>query len=754
MATATTPAFASDGHVKVVNTETVQVYTSATGEIQTRRVYEQLALTGHGSVNLKNPISTDGLRNLDGFGGFKVVGGKQITSTTVDGEKHLRSVSNYNGKLPLDISVKYTLNGRTVDPSDVVGQSGALEVQYTVKNVTGRDQEVSIPDGNGGTVTKTVNVPIPMVGSLTTTTPGSFTNVKSGAANMAGDGQGGTKLSFTMTLFPPIGSDTAVFGYTADITNGIVPRASVSALPVNPMESPTFKSAATSYKGGADTGIELTAGATQIDANLLKLRDGAGTLLAGLLKLRDGAVQLQSGLAGQAAPGADQLADGAAALDAGLGRLGSGSKQLAAGTGTASAGAGKLAAGAEQLDSGLGQLDGGVGRLDAGATRLAAGQAQLEAGLTQMYDGVKSLPSDVREQVQKDPMYNLLIGALASTSSGADKLVTGVDGVAGTLSTQLGAVDAIAGSLPAADAVAAGQLKAIVGGLQGGLLTGPGAALPSLRAGLSNGDPAKCLVAQSTESPLDDCGIKQGAQFLQTTGIPLLVAALSQRISDQLIAGLGTAQKGCDPEKTLRCAAAALTQGGNDLNAGVKTLVDGVTKLAAGGDQLASGAGDLSAGLSRVDDGAGRLADGTGQAAVGSSQLAEGANTLAAGLGDAADGSGRLADGLGQAAAGAPALKNGAQRLSDEGTKKLIVAGKSTAQNYGELYATIKAGADRAETEDMAFGAPQGAIGLTAYSYEIKGEDGEGGRNLTRGMGGLAILGAGAGVFALRRRFL
>ena len=42
---------------------------------------------------------------------------------------------------------------------------------------------------------------------------------------MAGDGKGGTKLSFTMTLFPPIGSDTATFGYTAEIADGVVPRA-------------------------------------------------------------------------------------------------------------------------------------------------------------------------------------------------------------------------------------------------------------------------------------------------------------------------------------------------------------------------------------------------------------------------------------------------------------------------------------------------------------------------------------------------
>ncbi len=164
-------------------------------------------------------------------------------------------------------------------------------------------QELTFPDGNGGTVTKRVEVPIPMVGTLTTTAPSSFTDVTSKAANLAGDGKGGTKLSFTMTLFPPIGSDTAVIGYKAKITDGIVPRTSIQALPVNPLESPTFEAAASGYQGGAKTGADLVAGASEIDANLLKLRDGAQDLLAGLIKLSDGADQLQAGLAGEAAPG-------------------------------------------------------------------------------------------------------------------------------------------------------------------------------------------------------------------------------------------------------------------------------------------------------------------------------------------------------------------------------------------------------------------------------------------------------------------
>ena len=310
-------------------------------------------MTGQGSVDLDNPISTDNLRNLDGFGDFDVEDGDQVVKTDVDGQKKMRSVSDFEGKLPLDVSVRYRLDGKTVKPGDIVGSDGKLDVQYTVENITGTPQEVSFDDGKGGTVTKTVDVPIPMVGSLSLVAPPNFDNVASKQANLAGDGKGGTKLSFTMTLFPPIGSTTAVFGYTADITNGVVPRSDISALPVNPLESPTFKTAATSYKGGADTGVELTAGATEIDSNLLKLRDGASDLLAGLIKLRDGASELNAGLAGSAVPGSQQLANGAGELATGLGTLNSGAKRLAEGTGEALAGSKKLDTGAKKLAAGL-----------------------------------------------------------------------------------------------------------------------------------------------------------------------------------------------------------------------------------------------------------------------------------------------------------------------------------------------------------------------------------------------------------------
>ncbi len=133
------PALAATD-VTVSNTETIQAHLDASGKVKDKRVYEQLAFTGQGSVDVANPVSTDGLRNLDGFGGFDVKDGKLVTKVDVSGEKRLRTVSNFTKELPLKVEITYTLDGKQVKPGDVVGKSGILEVHYKVTNVTGKSR--------------------------------------------------------------------------------------------------------------------------------------------------------------------------------------------------------------------------------------------------------------------------------------------------------------------------------------------------------------------------------------------------------------------------------------------------------------------------------------------------------------------------------------------------------------------------------------------------------------------------------------
>jgi putative membrane protein len=827
-------AFAADSDgVEVVNTETVQVYMDAEGAVDSSRVYEQLTLTGKGSVELNNPIEDSGLRNLDGFSGYETVNGTQVVSAEVDGVERLRTVSDFTGRLPLEVSVTYLLDGEEVEPSDVVGADGDLEVRYTVKNVTGVEQTVSFPDGSGGLTTETVVVPVPIVGSLSTVAPPSFTNVQSQQANIAGDGKGGTKLSFTMTLFPPIGSDTVEFGYTATIKDGVVPGASVSALPVNPLQSPSFKTAGDSYKSGSATGLQLAMGASTIDENLLKLRDGSADLLSGLLLLSDGADELNAGLSGEAAPGAAKLASGALQLDDGLGQLDAGAGQLAAGAqrlrigvGQLDDGAGKLAKGGRDLKDGAVQLKDGAGELSKGTGAAVTGSEKLEEGLKQISGGLNTLadqktglPTAVAGVDALKAGVNEILAGFGSTTQdgtllfGLQSLETGLaqleggaqalhgglvqlrgDGSPATpgLVGAKGGVDQVQTGLN--DAVKpGGSLDTLIGGLTlvkstdcGPICTniidtqilpgvqdsktkltaanqglqqvsaGLGTAISGLNAQLIPG--AQQIAGGLTAAKDGAIKTKAGAVALRGGvtqvggGLDQLKTGLASAVAGvlQLNTGAGTAYTGAG---SLNDGLVQIDDGAGQLSTGAGKLAAGTKKLSAGANELKDGTGKLRTGSGELADGADQLADGTGEAKAGTSQLADGAGQLSDGLGAAADGSGQLADGLDQAAAGAPKIVQGAGRLSDEGMSMLIAAGKDTAQDYGKLYAIMEAGATLADVQDMAYGAPEGAQGLTAYSYELVGEDGESGRNATRGIVALVLLGLGLAALGLRRRF-
>ena len=444
------------------------------GSIESQRVYEQLTLTGTGTADLANPIENEGLRNLNGFDSPEVEDGVQIFEVDVDGdERSARSATT-------TASCRSTSRSSTAStaswssPATSSAPTASSRCSTPSSNITAEPQEVTFPDGQGGTVTETVDVPIPMVGSLTTVVPATFTEVTSEQANMAGDGKGGTKLSFTMTLFPPIGSDTAEFGYTAEITDGVVPSSSVSALPVNPLESPSFKTAGDSYQSGSDTGVRLAEGATEIDANLLKLRAGAAELLGGLIKLPDGADQLSTGLSGEAAPGARKLADGAGELDAGLGKIDEGAGKLADGAQLARAGGGQLADGAGALNAGLitladgsGQVADGAGRLSAGAVKLDDGAGELRAGAKKLSAGTGDALTGSEKLEAGLQQISGGLGQLADNTSGLPKALRGAQAL------KAGVDEIIAGVGSTTDAPTA----SLLGGLQAletGLTTAEG----------------------------------------------------------------------------------------------------------------------------------------------------------------------------------------------------------------------------------------------------------------------------------------
>ena len=133
-----------------------------------------------------------------------------------------------------------------------------------------------------------------------------FTDVSARRGQHGRRRQGGTKILVHHDPVRAHRSHQATFGYEAPITDGVVPHASISALPVSPLESPTFKRGAGELQGRCRGRVpRLDRGQPPRSTPTCSTpRDGSADLLAGLIQLATEPSAWNAGLSGEAAPGA------------------------------------------------------------------------------------------------------------------------------------------------------------------------------------------------------------------------------------------------------------------------------------------------------------------------------------------------------------------------------------------------------------------------------------------------------------------
>jgi putative membrane protein len=315
------PAAAQSGRAQHISQrQSILTELSPTGEPGTSRVFTQLTVQGDGPVTVSLPQqSTSGLRKLDGFGNPDVNGDEVIHTldpASLDGDR-ARTVADNTAEVPVTMSVRYLLDGQEVDPDSLAGEDGSVEVEYTVRNLTAEPTDVVSFDAQNNRFIETMDVAVPMVGTLSLTLPPSFANIDAPGAVTAGDGRGNTVVNYSLLLFSPLGSEEVTVSWTADSVDTAIPNTSLQVLPVDDQSFTSLANTAEAYKGASGSLSDLANGALILNSNLSLLANGAAQLLDGLGQLEDGAAQLNDGLANTAAPGARELANGMSQARAG-----------------------------------------------------------------------------------------------------------------------------------------------------------------------------------------------------------------------------------------------------------------------------------------------------------------------------------------------------------------------------------------------------------------------------------------------------
>ncbi len=471
-----------------------------------------------------------------------------------------------NAELPWDILLSYKLGGEDMDPSQLGGASGELEIRFTVtKNAAchgsfyedyALQANFSLPGG----VFSDISAPDATI------------------ASVGGDKQ------LTYTLLPGEGIDTVI---SASVENFSMPAVSINGIHLN-------LSVDVDTDGIKDMVSELVSAASQLDS-------GAAALLGGSNELLDGSAGLLSG--------ADSLHSGIAELDSGVAQLQSGLSAMQSGLGELYSKSPELASGASALSSGLSELSAQLSAFDVNAeiaSMLASVAPQIEA-LT----GAGTAAQAAAEGLQSG-MSGLLGQAMQAYSQ--------INSAKQANSAASGVIDSMLADPELSEALAGYDLASVKAALEGsttvmdgvvstvtGALGGFSSSISELTAALTNLNTSAEALTQSLSGLQAQTGAIAAKVEQLKSGVAALTAGASKLNGGigaytggvaQLVNGFGSVMSGVGQ---LAEGSRELLSGSSELSSGTAQLYEGVAELCSGAQSMASGAGALHSETNGLD---------------------------------------------------------------------------------------------------------------------------------------------------------
>lgn len=295
-----------------------------------------------GMESIKDKTDMPDVENTNGDESFTVDGsGSRVWDVEGNDLYYQGSIEK---ELPVDLTVTYKLDGKTISSEDLIGKTGKVTIRFDYLN---KQYETVNIDGQN----KKIYVPFAMLTGILLDND-VFTNVEVSNGKLINDG-----------------SRTAVIGIALP---GLQENLAISK---EKFEIPDFVEITADVKD-FKLGMTVTMASNELFSNLntdsfasvSELSEAMGELTNAMDKLLDGSSQLYDGLytlldkSGELAEGVNQLAAGAA----------------------------KLKAGAEDIDSGAAALQEGAIQLSEGLSKLAENNASLTGGAKQVFETLLS----------------------------------------------------------------------------------------------------------------------------------------------------------------------------------------------------------------------------------------------------------------------------------------------------------------------------------------------------------------------------
>lgn len=679
---------AADLQQKISKDETVYVLAGADGSVQKIIVSDWLK-NELGSASLTDKSGLSNIENVKGDESYSI-NGDNMTVWDAQGND-IYYQGDIQKELPVGLTVRYTLNGKTVSPEQLKGQSGKVTIRFDYEN---RQYETVQINGQN----QRIYVPFAMLTGMILDND-TFRNVTVTNGKLVNDGD---RTVVVGLAFPGLQENLNLSRDQLSIPSSVEITADVTDFSLG-MTVTLACNDLFSQLGDVDLGSLDAAG------SLNKLTDAMDQLLNGSSALYDGLTTLLD-KSGELAAGVEELAQGAAAIKAGADSLDEGAAELKAGLADLSEGLNKLSANSAALNGGAEQVFNSL---------LETATAQIRAkGLTVPDLTIENYAEELNKLIKSLDETTVYENALTQVTAAVEKQrplitqkvtaavrqeveakVTAAVKTEATTAAQAQVAENVirtATRMTKKDydaAVAAGQIPQAT----------QDAVNAAIQAQLSDPDVQKQINAtveaqMASETVKNTIKAQTDAQ-MQTEKVQ---ATISQNVELQVKKAIAENMASDEVQKQLQAASEgsktliALKASLDDYNAFYLGLLDytaGVDEAAEGSDELYAGAGDLKGGTAELRAGAAKLYAGV-------LQLKDGTPALVSGVTQLKDGAMQLSEGL--------------QQLNKEGIQKLT---KLLQDDLGDLTARVQASIDVSKDYRSFSGISDDASGQVKFIY-------------------------------------
>ena len=706
---------------KISKDETVYVLTGADGSVKKIIVSDWLK-NELGSASVADKSDLSDIENVKGDESY-TINGDNMTVWDAQGND-IYYQGNIQKELPVGLSVRYYLDGKSVSPEELKGKSGKVTIRFDYEN---RQYETVQING----VNQRIYVPFAMLTGMILDND-TFQNVQITNGKLVNDGD---RTVVVGLAFPGLQENLNLSRDDLSIPDSVEITADVTNFSLG-MTVTLACNDLFSQLGDVDlTSLDSTSALDQLTGAMDQLLSGSSALYEGLSTLLDKSGELVSGV--------EELAQGAAAIKSGADSVDDGAAQLKAGLADLSSGLNTLSANSETLNSGAKQVFNSL--LETAATQIRAKGLNVpdltienyaeelntliksldettvyETALKQVTDAVEAqrpvitqkVTEAVRQQVETKVAAAVRQQVTEKVTAAVQQQVTAT--VTDTVQQQVAEqVIQAAANMSKADydaAVAAGIIPqqtqdAVNAAIQAQM--GSEAVQSKIAENVSaqmaseavqskitenidtqiSSEAVQATITENTDAQMQTEAIQ--ATIQQQTELQAQKAISENMASDAVQSQLKKASEGA---QTLIALKASLDDY-NTFYLGLLTYTGGVDDAAAGANALCAGADQLK--------------DGTAQLRAGAAQLYNGVLQLQ-------DGTPALVSGVTQLKDGAMQLSEGLQQFNRDGIQKLVTL---LQNDVGDLSARVQATIDVSKDYRSFAGISDDAEGQVKFIY-------------------------------------